>query len=120
VQWIKSVIAIPFPGLIKDTGEGSAEAVEAVEASVREGTAAIDDQIVKARDSNASKWRMVDRQEYATNARIAVWTQLALAYAVHKSLIFIRVPLTAAVLPKVVRTLRGWGWNIGKRKPKST
>jgi hypothetical protein len=50
---------------------------------------------------------------------VGIWTQLALAYAIHKSFIFIRVPLTAAVTPKVVKTLRGWGWNIGKRKPKS-
>lgn len=41
-----------------------------------------------------------------------------MAYLVHKSLIFIRVPLTAAVLPKVVKTLRKWGYNIGKNKPK--
>lgn len=47
-----------------------------------------------------------------------IWTQLALAYAIHKSFIFIRVPLTAAVTPKVVKVLRGWGWNIGKRKAK--
>lgn len=45
----------------------------------------------------------------------SLWTQLALAYAIHKSFIFLRVPLTAAVTPKVVKTLRGWGWNIGKR-----
>lgn len=44
---------------------------------------------------------------------LGLWTQLALAYAVHKSFIFIRVPLTAAILPKVVKTLRSWGWNIG-------
>ena len=50
---------------------------------------------------------------------IGIWTQLALAYAIHKSFIFIRVPLTAALTPKVVRVLRGWGWNIGKRKPKA-
>lgn len=43
-----------------------------------------------------------------------IWTQLLLAYGVHKSLIFFRVPLTAAVTPKVVRTLRSWGWNIGR------
>ena len=47
-----------------------------------------------------------------------LWTQLALAYAIHKSFIFLRVPLTAAVTPKVVKTLRGWGWDIGKRTPK--
>lgn len=46
-------------------------------------------------------------------------TQLALAYAIHKSFIFIRVPLTAAVTPKVVKVLRGWGWDIGKRTTKA-
>jgi N-terminal acetyltransferase 2 len=45
-------------------------------------------------------------------------TQLALAYAIHKSFIFIRVPLTAAITPKVVKILRGWGWDIGKRTTK--
>ncbi|OJD16453.1 hypothetical protein AJ78_03394 [Emergomyces pasteurianus Ep9510] len=50
----------------------------------------------------------------------SLWTQLALAYAIHKSFIFIRVPLTAAVTPKVVKVLRRWGWNIGKRTPKSS
>jgi hypothetical protein len=45
-------------------------------------------------------------------------TQLALAYAIHKSFIFVRVPLTAAVTPKVVKVLRSWGWQIGKRKAK--
>ncbi|KAL8717584.1 MAG: hypothetical protein Q9225_005186 [Loekoesia sp. 1 TL-2023] len=49
----------------------------------------------------------------------SIWTQLALAYAIHKSFIFIRVPLTAAVTPKVVKVLRGWGWDIGKRRPKT-
>jgi hypothetical protein len=44
-------------------------------------------------------------------------TQLALAYAIHKSFIFIRVPLTAAITPKVVKVLRRWGWQIGKQKP---
>ena len=45
-------------------------------------------------------------------------TQLALAYAIHKSFIFIRVPLTAAITPKVVKVLRSWGWQIGKKKVK--
>ncbi|KAL9138558.1 MAG: hypothetical protein Q9175_000240 [Cornicularia normoerica] len=48
----------------------------------------------------------------------SIWTQLALAYAIHKSFIFIRVPLTVAVTPKVVKVLRGWGWDVGKRRPK--
>jgi hypothetical protein len=45
-------------------------------------------------------------------------TQLALAYAIHKSFIFVRVPLTAAVTPRIVKMLRGWGWDIGKRTTK--
>ncbi|KAF4261036.1 hypothetical protein CNMCM8812_005135 [Aspergillus fumigatus] len=48
----------------------------------------------------------------------SLWTQLALAYAVHKSLIFIRVPLTAAITPKVVKVLRVWGWDLAKRRPR--
>ncbi|KAJ5683211.1 hypothetical protein N7462_006376 [Penicillium macrosclerotiorum] len=59
------------------------------------------------------------RAEEANQAEASIWTQLALAYAIHKSFIFIRVPLTAAVTPKVVKVLRRWGWDIGKRKPKS-
>lgn len=46
-------------------------------------------------------------------------TQLALAYAIHKSFIFLRVPLTAAITPKVVKVLRSWGWQIGKRPVKA-
>ncbi|KNG47920.1 peptide alpha-n-acetyltransferase nat2 [Stemphylium lycopersici] len=52
-------------------------------------------------------------------ADASIWTQLGLAYLVHKSLIFFRVPLTAAVLPKVVKTLRSWGYNIGKKTTKT-
>ncbi|PTU17673.1 hypothetical protein P175DRAFT_0535416 [Aspergillus ochraceoroseus IBT 24754] len=48
----------------------------------------------------------------------SLWTQLALAYAIHKSFIFVRVPLTAAITPKVVKILRQWGWDIAKGKPK--
>lgn len=46
-------------------------------------------------------------------------TQLALAYAIHKSFIFVRVPLAAAVTPRVVKMLRGWGWDIGKKTTKA-
>ncbi|KAI0997757.1 hypothetical protein K3495_g10432 [Podosphaera aphanis] len=45
-------------------------------------------------------------------------TQLALAYAIHKSFIFIRVPITAAITPRIVKMLRNWGWDIGRRTTK--
>lgn len=60
--------------------------------------------------------------EFLADSSSGIWTQLALAYAIHKSFIFVRVPLTVAMTPKIVKTLRGWGWNIGKmptRKPRA-
>jgi hypothetical protein len=48
-----------------------------------------------------------------------IWTQLLIAYGVHKSLFFIRIPITLAITPKVVKTLRGWGWKIGNVTPKA-
>lgn len=62
-------------------------------------------------------WGVEEADErYKRDASLA--TQLALAYAIHKSFIFIRVPIAAAVTPKVVKILRGWGWDIGKRTTK--
>jgi hypothetical protein len=62
-------------------------------------------------------WGVEAAQVHNKNASLA--TQLALAYAIHKSFIFIRVPLTAALTPKIVKVLRGWGWDIGKRTTKA-
>ncbi|KAK8158725.1 hypothetical protein BKA80DRAFT_277763 [Phyllosticta citrichinensis] len=63
--------------------------------------------------------RVDEANKSNTGDEATIWTQLALAYAIHKSFIFIRVPLTAAVTPKVVKALRRWGWDIGKKKPKA-
>ncbi|KAI9712553.1 MAG: hypothetical protein M1812_006862 [Candelaria pacifica] len=63
-------------------------------------------------------WGVEEAEKANKSDQASIWTQLALAYAIHKSFIFLRVPLTAAVTPKVVKVLRGWGWDIGKRKPK--
>ncbi|KAI1284115.1 hypothetical protein F5Y07DRAFT_100683 [Xylaria sp. FL0933] len=60
----------------------------------------------------------VEQAEERNKTEASLGTQLALAYAIHKSFIFIRVPLTAAVTPKVVKVLRSWGWDIGKRRAK--
>ncbi|KAM0287511.1 hypothetical protein ACHAQH_000465 [Verticillium albo-atrum] len=61
----------------------------------------------------------VAEAEQRNRAEASLGTQLALAYAIHKSFIFLRVPLTAAVTPKIVKKLRAWGWNIGKRRTKA-
>ncbi|KAK4144313.1 uncharacterized protein C8A04DRAFT_36774 [Dichotomopilus funicola] len=61
----------------------------------------------------------VAEAELRNNEGASLATQLALAYAIHKSFIFLRVPLTAAVTPKVVKVLRSWGWQIGKNVKKA-
>lgn len=61
----------------------------------------------------------IEEAEVHNKSEASLATQLALAYAIHKSFIFIRVPITAAVTPKVVKILRGWGWDIGKRTSKA-
>ncbi|KAJ4338648.1 DUF1279 super [Didymella glomerata] len=99
--------------VIPEAGTLSAEKraqEETAEATLREGGIDLDpsldaDEIAAVRARNGGD--------------ASIWTQLGLAYLVHKSLIFFRVPLTAAVLPKVVKTLRKWGYNIGKKKPKT-
>lgn len=42
------------------------------------------------------------------------WTELALAYAIHKSLIVIRLPIAAAITPAVVKYLQRFGFDIGR------
>lgn len=46
-----------------------------------------------------------------------MWAEFAVAYAIHKSLIFIRLPITAAITPSVVKVLKRWGFKIGQKKP---
>ncbi|KAG9249041.1 hypothetical protein BJ878DRAFT_401603, partial [Calycina marina] len=60
----------------------------------------------------------VEEAEKKNKAEASLATQLALAYAIHKTFIFIRVPIAVAITPRVVKTLRGWGWDIGKRTSK--
>lgn len=104
VQYVKDKFQTVWP---TEESEGQGKLVEAEERNKDE----------------ASKFDIYTCCEFNSSFMLTfagIWTQLVFAYAIHKSFIFIRVPLTAAVLPKVVKTLRGWGWNIGKRKPKST
>ncbi|CAL5874164.1 uncharacterized protein PFLUO_LOCUS8452 [Penicillium psychrofluorescens] len=98
IEFLKSTFGSAWPQLT--TEEGQTEIAMATE--------------------DAQQGRLARADERNRGEEASIWTQLALAYAIHKSFIFIRVPLTAAVTPKVVKTLRRWGWNIGKRKPKSS
>ena len=68
---------------------------------------------------DASMYMLYHRDGSRLTRYLGLGTQLALAYAIHKSFIFVRVPLTAAVTPKVVKVLRSWGWDIGKKTTKA-
>lgn len=46
-------------------------------------------------------------------------TEFALAYAVHKSLVFVRLPIAAAITPWVVKQLLAWGFRVGPNAPKA-
>ncbi|MCJ1379029.1 hypothetical protein MMC17_002128 [Xylographa soralifera] len=103
VEWFKRAVPVQIPAKWRGTG---GESVEEVQVVVDGAIAGYDHGVKDAEKAN-------------TGETASIWTQLALAYAIHKSFIFIRVPITAAITPKVVKTLRGWGWNIGKRKGKA-
>lgn len=68
----------------------------------------IDNPEEKINSSNQS-WFEYVRSQFS-------WTEFALAYGIHKSLIFIRLPITAAITPGIVKALRRWGFKIGTNK----
>lgn len=46
---------------------------------------------------------------------VSIWTEAAIAYGIHKALfIFIRVPITAAITPPIVKALQRRGYKVGK------
>jgi len=124
VDSVKSALRIPFPSLWNEAEAlGVALPDELAEATAREGAVGHGSEVGHpvAKEGGAGACMRPTIQSFVTIAdpSAAIWTQLALAYAVHKSLIFIRIPLAAAILPKVARTLRGWGYTVGRApKPK--
>ncbi|KAJ9623202.1 DUF1279 super [Taxawa tesnikishii (nom. ined.)] len=105
VEGFWKIVEVPFPNARKNKKVVEDAVVDAgvLDPDVREGGVG---------------WGVEAAEKANKSDNASIWTQLALAYAIHKSFIFVRVPLTAAVTPKVVKTLRSWGWDIGKRKPK--
>lgn len=84
------------------------------QAKESESEEAVDEDKVKAEKAEEQTEQAAAKKK---TDQASLWTQLALAYAIHKSLIFIRVPLTAAITPKVVKVLRAWGVDITRRRP---
>lgn len=57
-----------------------------------------------------------DQAHQATGrvVKASLWTEAVIAYGIHKALfIFIRVPITVAVTPAIVKGLVKRGWKIG-------
>ncbi|KAL2410319.1 hypothetical protein ABEF95_007717 [Exophiala dermatitidis] len=117
------VVVSYVKGLLKWPVASQAEIDDAVEKADKEAVEKATNKKVheeeKQSQDGVSDHGYKEAEKANSGANASIWTQLALAYAIHKSFIFIRVPLTAAITPKVVKTLRSWGWNIGKR-PKSS
>jgi hypothetical protein len=128
------VVRIPFPDFVEDrqAAQASQRAADTVATptdiapSDREGSVGWSSGVAQAQADNVGVNASTYLLHYLNGnymvliPPLGIWTQLALAYAIHKSFIFIRVPITAAITPKVVKVLRGWGWDIGKRTPKPT
>ncbi|PKS05825.1 hypothetical protein jhhlp_007654 [Lomentospora prolificans] len=105
IEYVSQVVPEPVKNVYHDTRDWAKNAWARLRGQAENGVGQADWGVKSAQDAHRVK------------ASLA--TQLALAYAIHKSFIFLRVPLTAAVTPKVVKILRGWGWQIGKKKTKS-
>ncbi|MCJ1308423.1 hypothetical protein MMC25_002076 [Agyrium rufum] len=112
LEWVKRAMPLQIPGWNKKS-QAEVSTLQSGGATIgMVNTDQIGEPVMDQYDHG------VKDAETALKNNASIWTQLALAYAIHKSFIFIRVPLTAAVTPKVVKTLRGWGWDIGKRPAK--
>lgn len=67
----------------------------------------------------------MEREQHGSQETTSWWenfkestllAEFLIAYGIHKSLIIIRLPLTAAITPGAVKLLRKWGFNIGNPK----
>lgn len=64
-------------------------------------------------DEQGSNTPMISRKDTSRGSSTLL-AEIAVAFAIHKSLIFLRVPLTVAITPPIVKTLQRWGYNVGK------
>ncbi|KTW26021.1 hypothetical protein T552_03291 [Pneumocystis carinii B80] len=74
---------------------------------------------------NFTGWRpknnrisLSENKENEKNTEASIWAEIAIAYGIHKLLIFVRVPLTAVFTPPLVRLLIRQGWSISKHLKK--
>ena len=111
-----SLVGLVMPSMKPENRVSVEDAVEAAaqEATTTNGNGHKHNENASMYSNDGISWSSL-----ADRVITGIWTQLLLAYGVHKSLIFFRIPLTAAVTPKVVKTLRSWGWNIGNKQART-
>lgn len=69
-----------------------------------------DETVLLERVREKERENEVDASQNARWLNKELATELLLAYGIHKALIVVRLPLTAAILPATVRTLTRFGW----------
>ncbi|KAI0521760.1 hypothetical protein F5B22DRAFT_593954 [Xylaria bambusicola] len=106
-HWVVSHVSMAIPESIRNRWHEYRLALKEAKQEQSQGGAEVE----------VAGWGVAEAEQ-RNKSEASLGTQLALAYAIHKSFIFLRVPLTAAVTPKVVKVLRSWGWDIGKRRAK--
>ncbi|KAK5073892.1 DUF1279 superfamily [Lithohypha guttulata] len=115
VSYVKGFLQWPVSGTVQEQiGDAVDKIVEST--GLEEGRRILEED-TRSTGIGDHGYKEAEQANGGNNA--SLWTQLVLAYAIHKSFIFVRVPLTAAVTPKIVKTLRGWGWNIGRPSRKA-
>ncbi|KAL1922114.1 uncharacterized protein VTP21DRAFT_10756 [Calcarisporiella thermophila] len=56
---------------------------------------------------------VVEKEKAQGNGQPSVWTVFAIAYGIHKLLVPLRLGLTAAITPPLVKKLQSMGWRVG-------
>lgn len=67
-----------------------------------------------AKLGTAAKEQGRDQVQNAKSSEPSLWTVFIIAYGIHKVLLPLRVGLTAALTPPIVKRLQKMGWNVGR------
>lgn len=70
----------------------------------------VQDKIARKQAEDDSQVQRSWWQEFKQSTLLA---EFLIAYGIHKSLIFVRLPITAAITPQTVKLLQKWGFDIG-------
>lgn len=110
IQYYENKVKQAFGYGVSDAELKHQQEVQKIEAGIDQDDNAIEEQKAAQRDQNMIQYVM---SQFS-------WTEFAIAYGLHKSLIFIRLPITAAITPGIVKLLRSWGFRIGTDKLSTT